>query len=181
MDHPAKKYNLKVILVEGPDCSGKSTVVERLKNMLHWDSKALQHQEGNQFQRYLREYAHADKVIFDRGHFSEEVYSLLWRKGSPFSVQEKDILAALCQQMMLIIFVCPPVEIMKRRYRQRLFQQQIKFGELEPSRILFCEVMRTIPHIVYTSQNYEELDLLLNRIKEVMPNKTLCPASGTSL
>ena len=67
------------IIVEGPDCSGKSTVVERIKNMLCWDSKSLHHKEGNQFLRYLREYVLNENVVFDRAHFSEEAYSHLWR------------------------------------------------------------------------------------------------------
>ena len=52
------------IIIEGPDCSGKSTVVERIKNMLRWDSKSLHHQPGNQFKRYLKEYALNDNIVF---------------------------------------------------------------------------------------------------------------------
>lgn len=178
MNNHIKRYNL---LVEGPDCSGKSTVVERLKNLLHWDAKSLHHQEGDQFKRYVREYALADNVVFDRGHFSEEVYSRLWRGGSPFLPQQKNILNALCQQMMIVIFVSPPLEIIQQRYQQRAFEQQIQFQELEQSRVLFCETMKEVPHILYASQDYEELEALLEKVKEVIQYETLCPAGGTGL
>ena len=64
------------IIVEGPDCSGKSTLVNRTKNDLRWDSKSLHHKEGNQFLRYLKEYAFSEQIVLDRSHFSEEVYSI---------------------------------------------------------------------------------------------------------
>ena len=83
---------LKRIIVEGPDCSGKSTLVDTLKNRLLWDAKSLHHKEGNQFQRYLKEYALGEEVVFNRAHFSENVYSKLWRGGSPFLEKEKEIL-----------------------------------------------------------------------------------------
>ena len=82
----------KRIIVEGPDCSGKSTVVHRIKNALRWDSKSLHHKGGDQFSRYLREYANNDCIVFDRSHFSEIVYSKLWRNGSPFTEIESNIL-----------------------------------------------------------------------------------------
>ncbi len=160
---------VRSILVEGPDCSGKSTVVERLKNMLRWDATSLHHREGDQFQRYLREYALAENVVFDRGHFSEEVYSRLWRGGSPFSPSEREILNAICTQSMIIIFACPSLELMKQRYHQRPFEQQIKLVELEESRTLFCATIEQIPHILYTSQNYEELDTLLRQVQQMIP------------
>ena len=62
---------IKRIIIEGPDCSGKSTVVDRVKNELRWDSKSLHHREVYQFYRYLKEYSSANQIVFDRSHFSE--------------------------------------------------------------------------------------------------------------
>lgn len=155
------------IIIEGPDCSGKSTVVERIKNSLRWDSKSLHHIEGNQFDRYLKEYAFAERVVFDRAHFSEEVYSILWRDGNPFSEKEKQILDSLACYRALIIFMCPDLEIMKERYRKRNFQQQIKLEELQKSRELFLERLANIPHLLYESKDYAELDKLLERVLEM--------------
>jgi len=156
------------ILVEGPDCSGKTTLVERLKNELHWDAKALHHLEGNQFQRYLREYALQEKVIFNRGHYSEIAYGQLWRGGNPFSLREQNILDEICQQNMIIIFAAPPLEVLQQRYRQRNFPQQIKYEELGMVRDNFCRLMQHSPHLLYQSSSYQELQSLLEHaVKEL--------------
>lgn len=156
------------IIIEGPDCSGKSTVVERIKNMLHWDSKSLHHKPGNQFSRYLKEYVLNENIVFDRSHFSELVYSILWRDGNPFFGRELEILNNLVQRDTLIIFTCPDINVIKQRYKNRSFNQQIKFSELEKSRELFCNVFDKIPYIIYKSENYEELDELLAKVKEMI-------------
>ncbi|MEK6926651.1 MAG: hypothetical protein AABW50_05225 [Nanoarchaeota archaeon] len=159
---------IKRIIVEGSDCSGKSTVVERLKNFLRWDSKSLHHIEGDQFKRYLREYSFSDFVIFDRSHFSEIVYSILWRNGSPFSESEKMILDFLAQKETIIILSCPSLELMKERYSSRNFTQQIKLEELEKARNLFLEALEGIPYLFYSSKNFEELDFLIEKVKEIV-------------
>ncbi len=152
------------ILVEGPDCSGKTTLVERLKNELRWDAKALHHLNGNQFNRYLKEYALQEKIIFNRGHYSEIAYGKLWRAGNPFSAEEQQILDKICQQNMVIIFACPPLEVLQHRYRKRNFQQQIKYEELELVRNNFCEFMESVPHLLYQSASYDELQSLVTNV-----------------
>ena len=157
-----------MIIIEGPDCSGKSTLINQLKNELKWDAKSLHHKESNQFSRYLNEYAGNDLIVFDRSHFSEIVYSILWRGGNPFSKEEQKILDSFCIEKVLIIFACPSAKVLKKRYSERDYDQQIKYGELEKSRKLFCEVLKDIPKIVYESKNYEELDKLVKKIKMVV-------------
>ena len=130
---------IKKILIEGPDCSGKSTLVNRLKNLLKWDAKSLHHLPGEQYPRYLKEYALNDFTIIDRGHISEHVYSCLWRNGGPFSNLEKEILDNVIYKSFLTIFCCPELEIMEKRYSERSYKQQIKLSELESSRKLFIE------------------------------------------
>ncbi|MCL5093992.1 MAG: hypothetical protein M1355_02580 [Patescibacteria group bacterium] len=154
------------IIVEGPDCSGKSTLVERLKNSLRWDSKYLRHKEGYQFTRYLKEYASQEHTVFDRGHFSEEVYSKMWRGGSPFHKKEKQILDNLVNYKRIVIFCCPTLKEIKKRYLARGFEQQISLEELKRSRELFMRYFKSIPHITYKSENYKELESLIKKIKK---------------
>ena len=149
------------ILVEGPDCSGKTTLVERLKNELHWDAKSLHHLEGNQFKRYLREYALQENIIFNRGHYSEIAYGQLWRGGNPFSKEEQQILDGLSNENMIIVFASPPLEILQQRYQQRNFPQQIKYDELETIHNYFCELMNDISHLLYQSSSPAELQSLI--------------------
>ncbi|MFH1637127.1 MAG: hypothetical protein ABIB71_01750 [Candidatus Woesearchaeota archaeon] len=156
------------IIIEGPDCSGKSTVVDRIKNALRWDSKSLHHKEGYQFRRYLLEYAINDRIVFDRSHFSEAVYSRLWRGGSPFSKKERKILDEICTIGTLVIFTCPDIQTIKQRYHHREFEQQIKYHELEKSRELFCEELKSIPYILYQSKNYDELNDLVKKVLDLI-------------
>lgn len=152
------------VLIEGPDCSGKSTLRDRLKNALRWDAKSLHHKDGDQFERYLKEYSLGDKIIFDRGHFSEIAYSTLWRGGNPLSSAENLILNSICRLKFVTIFCCPDLEDMKKRYESRQYAQQIKLDELRRSRELFNEIL-TVPFIQYRSKNYEELEHLIVQVR----------------
>jgi thymidylate kinase len=159
-----KNKNVNKIIIEGPDLSGKSTLLDRLKNRLRWDGKSLHHKEGDQFKRYCREYALAEEVVFNRGHISEEVYSQLWRGGNPFIKEEKNILNSLLRHNSIIIFACPCLEVMRERYLERNFEQQIKIDELQKSRELFIKIMDELPNIRYYSSSYNELDLIIERV-----------------
>jgi thymidylate kinase len=156
------------IIVEGPDCSGKSTLVNQLKNSLQWDSKSLHHQQGDQFSRYLKEYALAEEVVLDRSHFSEEVYSKLWRGGSPFTKKEKIILNQLCKLNTLIILACPKLKILKKRYLSRDYEQQISLEELKKSREFFLRELSEQNPIIYFSESYEELNKLIDKIRSTI-------------
>ena len=112
----------------------------------------------------MREYALQEQTIFNRGHYSEIAYGRLWRGGSPFSQQEKRILDLLTQQNMVIIFACPPLEILRQRYQERNFSQQIKFPELGLVRQHFCDLMKDVPNLLYQSTSYQELQSLLRKV-----------------
>lgn len=166
-----KKIN---VIVEGPDCSGKSTLVDRLKNTLRWDAKSLHHRDGVQFRRYLKEYALLENTVIDRSHFSEQVYSEMWRGGSPFSYTEKEILDKIALQESIIILVCPTLEVLKKRYLARNYPQQIKLEELEKSRELFMEELGNICAIHYFSHDYEELDRVVKEVKNYETLRSPC-------
>jgi len=153
------------IIFEGPDCSGKTTAVNLMKNVLRWDSKSLHHKEGDQFERYTKEYILNSEVVIDRSHFSEIVYSELWRGGNPFSDKEFKFLNYLLQKNAIIIFVLPKLELMKKRYLERKYEQQISLSELEKSRELFKQIMETTDCILYTASSFEELNKLVEKIR----------------
>ncbi len=157
---------MKKILIEGPDCSGKSTLVERLKNTLRWDAKHLHHQKGNQFERYLSQYATNNRTILDRGHISEAVYGQLWRGGNPFSKNQYKILNSILKEFSFVIFTCPTISVLKKRYQERDFDQQIKLEELEKSKELFAKEMKDINHLKYYSKDFLELNRLIEIIEK---------------
>jgi hypothetical protein len=162
---------IKRIIIEGPDCSGKSTLVERIKNTLKWDARFLRHKDGDQFSRYLTEYASAENVVFDRSHFSENVYSKLWRGGSPFSSRQKKILNSICQESTLIILACPSKKTLEERYLSREYPQQIKLKELEISRKLFINEFSNVKKKIYKSRDFTELEVLLNQLIKIVEER----------
>ncbi|MBI4153778.1 hypothetical protein HY501_00425 [Candidatus Woesearchaeota archaeon] len=155
------------IIIEGPDCAGKSTLVKALKNELHWDAKALHHKPGNQFPRYLKEYAENENTIFERAHFSEEVYSDLWSRP-PLNRKERLVLDEICKIDTIIIFACPSSGTIKKRYLERNYRQQIKLSELKKARGLFRKRLRKVPHILYASKDCRELLSLVKKIKRMV-------------
>lgn len=161
------------ILIEGPDCSGKSTALDRIKNTLRWDAKSLHHLEGDQFQRYIKEYCSSEKIVFDRGHISELVYGKMWRGGNPFTEKEQTNLDFYLQRKGLIIFALPSEEVLIERYRKRNFQQQIKENELAQARNLFLEYSKKIPHILYKSSSIQELNELVAEVLKRTHDQTL--------
>ena len=165
---PSIIVTVNKIIIEGPDCSGKSTLVDRIKNVLRWDAKSLHHVEGDQFNRYLSEYVSANNTVLDRSHFSEIVYSDLWGRSRPFTKEEGRLLDFASQRNSVIIFACPTLEIMESRYKKRKFDQQIKFEELEKSRNLFIDTLNGIKKLAYFSRDFEELDNLVFKVKEMI-------------
>lgn len=154
------------ILVEGPDCSGKSTLQNLLKNKLKWDSISLHHKKGNQFNRYLRAYANYSKTIIDRGHISEMVYSELWRDGNSINKKERDLLKNLIELNTLVIFCCPDLKVLETRYKKRNYYQQIKLKEIKIIQKKFMKFMKNIPHIKYKSSSFVELENLVEVVKK---------------
>ncbi len=159
---------IKRIIFEGPDCSGKSTAVNTIKNLLKWDSKALHHKEGDQFERYAKEYLLNSEIIFDRAHFSEVVYSELWNREKPFSEKESEFLNYIALKDTIVVFVIPDFKIIKERYLERKYEQQITLLELEKSVELFKKVMKNIKYIEYKASSFEELDELVEKIKNII-------------
>ena len=113
---------IKGIIIEGSDCSGKTTLIEALKDRLghlDWQIINVGHEPTNQFDRYMSLYINSDKVIFDRGHFSEIVYGHLWRGGHGMSHQECSLLDQYVFGNFLVVFAHAPEEVLKTRYHAR--------------------------------------------------------------
>ena len=159
-----------IILVEGPDCSGKSTLVDRLKNTIHWDSLSLHHRDGDQFSRYLQVYSSHNHVVFNRGHVSEAVYGRLWREGNPFTKEEWNVLNDVCNLRMLVIVSFPSIETMRLRYQERKYSQQLSFDELDASRNLFEHYTDRVSFVPlwYHSESFNELEELVKKVKDIV-------------
>jgi len=164
---------IKGIIVEGCDCSGKTTLIKTLKVVLcefGWDVMDLGHKEGNQFDRYMHTYAQADGVLFDRAHFSEIVYGDAWRQGKHFNSWERNFLDQFAFEKFIVIFTQVPSETLKKRYQERSFKQIISLDELEKIQTKFAETLSHPKTITYDSSCIENLTILINNVLEILKN-----------
>ncbi len=163
---------IRRIIVEGPDRSGKSTLVKALKDILGWDSKYLGHKNvKDQYQRYLEEYALNDRVVFDRSHVSEIVYSKLWDRPL-ISKDDVKILDYISSRNGLIIFALPPLEVVLERHNNTE-GQKISVDDLVRSYDLFREIKNNYWAQVYTETTFEGLEKFVRNIREMVYNNGL--------
>ena len=153
------------ILVEGPDCSGKSTLVKSLKNKLGWDAKFLGHKDCDQFTRYLQEYSQ-NEIIFERGHISEIVYGKLFRDEEPFTEVQQRILESVCSQQTLQIFCTTDLELMIERNNQRPPPEQ--HNDLTEQHQAFTHIFSKYGSLVqrYNATTYDALEQFVERMHQ---------------
>lgn len=155
----------RAILVEGAECSGKSTLIQALRDRPDpWDYTALSHRSGHQFDRYMREYVLARSLIFNRGHFSELVYSKLWGRESPFSAAEERVLGEYVGRYFLVVLCTADVAHLEARYARRDYSQRARCAELARIADLFEQQFHQVPHLRYVSTSGESLAQAVNTI-----------------
>jgi hypothetical protein len=109
-------------------------------------------------------YINSDKVIFDRGHFSEIVYGHLWRGGHGMSNQECSLLDQYVFNNFLVVFAHAPKEVLKARYHARSYDQIIKDDELA---VVQSRLARLLTHpsvLRYDSISLIARDIMVNNI-----------------
>jgi len=162
---------IKGIIIEGSDCSGKTTLVRALKSPLShsgWDVADLGHKNGNQFDRYMDQYVNANKVIFDRGHFSEVVYGDLWRGGHGMNEWERLFLDEYALNNFLVIFAHAPEKMMKERYNSRSYGQIIEEDELAIVQSRFASVLKHPNVLHYDSSSLAALDAIVEKVLSLL-------------
>lgn len=159
----------KGILIEGVECAGKSTLIKEIRdNVAPWDAKYLAHQPGHQFDRFMYEYMINNRIIFNRGHFSESVYSRLWDRESPFSPSEVDVLNDYTRRNLVVVLCDADVDTLVERYNQRDFHQKASAEELSRIRDLFAEEFDGIDCIHYSSTDEAALKQVSDQIKSLI-------------
>ncbi|MEK7432848.1 MAG: hypothetical protein AABZ74_06935 [Cyanobacteriota bacterium] len=157
------------VIVEGIDCAGKSTLIKNLKFNLKklggYDVRELEHIDTlNQFQRYLREYAYGERVLFDRSHISEVVFGKYLRSNKPFDSEQLTILDLIVKNSYILVVAIPSIEDFKKRMLETKNIQVLNNTDYDNVVSLFDLVTSKIPHMKYSSANLEELNTLINII-----------------
>lgn len=167
---------IKGIIVEGSDCAGKTTLIQSLKVSLShsgWDISILGHREVPQFDRYMKAYTNANKVIFDRGHFSEIVYGDLWRGGNAIGSWEQSFLNSYVFENFLVIFVQAPIKTLKERYSAREHGQTVTEQELELVQARFASLLSHQTVLCYDASSPASLDSFVKKILNVLHTQGL--------
>jgi len=105
-----------LILVEGPDKAGKTTLAKRLSYLLGWHylhtgpapdlNKAFEHNLNALL-------VYRDKVVIDRLHLSTRVYGPIFHNQNLLSTYDIEVLEGLLRSKKAMVVYCrPPSDIM---------------------------------------------------------------------
>lgn len=153
---------MRGIIVEGIDCSGKSTLIKNIKLMLKkyggFDVKELEHIECNsQYERYLYEYASARKIIFHRSHISESVFGKHLRNSTPFTDKEDEILNKIVNNDFIVILAEVNYSMFQSRLMGTKKYQVIKERDYLAITERFKHAMLNIKHFKYSSDSTDSM------------------------
>ncbi|WJV54880.1 hypothetical protein PCO85_05475 [Prodigiosinella aquatilis] len=184
----APNSHIKGIIIEGVECSGKTTLINEIRsNLVPFDCIMLGHQDGEQFDRYMREYMFNSGVIFNRSHYSEAVYSQLWKRPNPFTSQEKDVLDSYLSKNYITLFCTADKSILAERYLKRKFKQKADVNELDFIRTLFDNLLRSRADYIYESNGEDALHDAVEYIRSrlsasgLLKNKVISDTKTVSL
>jgi thymidylate kinase len=170
------------VVIEGPNGSGKTTLADNLGSFLKYDHINLRHQDGDQYLRYMSEYSRR-RMVFCRGHWSEQVYSELFHRAQPFSPDEYASLTRIAQMTSVVVLCLPESpDLLKERFRQRVDQgfgssMVEKYEELELEWELWNKALGTKAwrhdqaQVVYSSRNMKELHETAAHIKMLVAER----------
>ena len=107
------------IIIEGPDCAGKSTLAEKLANALDMNILKMTANGGQSVPEYLQKLA-CDGVIIDRCWVSEQVYSDLFGREPRIDHGDAEALTEFCGLVGIpIIVLLPPLHVIIDRLGER--------------------------------------------------------------
>lgn len=160
---------MKGVIVEGSDCSGKTTLINHLASKLSsygWDEIDLRHRNGDQFERFLKAYINSERVLFDRAHFSEIVFGNLWRGGNQFNDWQLQILNKYSLENFIVVFAFTSEDILINRYKARKNHQVIKQEELIKVQNDFFNIFKPFKEkvVFYDSKDKKTLTSTVNNI-----------------
>nr|DAG68641.1 MAG TPA: dNK protein [Caudoviricetes sp.] len=107
------------IIIEGPDGAGKSTLAEKLANVLDMNILKMTANGGQSVPEYLQKLA-CDGVIIDRCWVSEQIYSDLFGREPRIDNDDAEALTEFCEFARVpIIVLLPPLHVVISRLNER--------------------------------------------------------------
>jgi thymidylate kinase len=122
-----------IILLEGPDCSGKTTLAEKLIKldpnhaMIHngiWPDIQKLHFDTNDAARKMNK---THTVIIDRLHISDLVYGSVFRNGPAYDILEAD--KTIFNDGYIKILCLPPKKVCVKMHKDRIEKEDFKSND----------------------------------------------------
>lgn len=105
---------IMIIIVEGPDGAGKSTLCSLLQKSTGFVLKHLSYKDDNSFEAYIERLLEHN-VIFDRFFHSELVYSKVMNRVCALNKDEVATLQVITSKVAEVIFCTAQVETLIKR------------------------------------------------------------------
>lgn len=163
------------ILLEGPDCSGKTTLARELEKCGYRYIHNGPPLAANMFEEYTGQLDNARHVltVIDRGHIGETIYGPILREKSLISHAQVEILNYQIRQMGGIIIICmPPWRMTLDCWAKRKNEEHIKeYKPLRDSWKAFFNLLEELPgdyfHYDYTRFDVASYAAALTELKGV--------------
>jgi hypothetical protein len=183
---------LRGVIVDGPDGAGKTTLIKKLKEALAgrgWDVLQMGHKPGDQFKRYMTVYLAADRLLLDRGHFSEVVYGNLSRNGRHFAPWECAMLDDIVRREFVTVLCTGPADVLRTRQVARdwrrmyaafddTLREHLADRSLANAQMEFARIVAPIADVVCEALKDSDLDraveAVLDRVR--VRRSSLCDA-----
>jgi len=124
---------MKIIILEGPDGAGKSTIAADLGalgyRVVHHACPPSERTESGVFRHWLhRVYAHRKrKVVFDRLHLSDIIYGPMVRGSTPMTERGLDMLERYYEALDAQVVIClPPWRVALQNWLRSRDRQLVK-------------------------------------------------------
>lgn len=161
----------KVIYVEGPDCAGKSTLINALKRegdyIIHNGRFPSQEEAYVEYLRQLNEFSKSnyDRLILDRGVLSEVIYGMVMRQTTPDEHSFRLIIKQLDELDYDFVVCLPPFGRAVMHWAKRQDDEYInQFEQYVLIYDLYSKIEKEFSDIVYihdyTRNNQEIIDAL---------------------
>lgn len=151
-----------LIIIEGVDCSGKSTLVDKLVEQLGVDNTTVLHKGPPTHSNAIEEYiwplsgyfpGSSKHIICDRWHIGEMIYPLIFKRKGIMSPQQFTTIDDVISQLGgFIVYLEPDLDILYKRFAER-GDESMTSSTLFKSYVAFCMFMtdmykRSDPRIV---------------------------------
>ena len=188
--------NLKLrplTIFEGPDCSGKSTLVNEYRHQ-HVDSMVVHHGPYPGMRKRLPQlYVEAMRPlldgyraqIWDRCWLSEPIYGQAYRDGSRLDQYERMILERIALRHGAVVVLClPPWEVVKEKWLERKGEEYLDKVEQLQSVYDHYSTLRNwtdLPVVLfdYTRHNREQLWKDISRVRPPVQTQLYARTAGS--